>query len=55
MSASAFTFYRGSAIVMAHDLATQPTSGIEVQCVGDAHIANFGIFSSPTRHLVFDT
>lgn len=54
MSASAFTFYRGSAIVMAHDLATQPTSGIEVQCVGDAHIANFGIFLSLTRHLVFD-
>ena len=54
MSVSAFTFYRGSAIIMAHDLAVQPTTGLEVQCVGDAHIANFGIFLSPTRHLVFD-
>lgn len=54
MSVSAFTFYRGSAIIMAHDLAAQPTTGLEVQCVGDAHIANFGIFLSPTRHLVFD-
>ncbi|MBM6777233.1 DUF2252 domain-containing protein [Collinsella tanakaei] len=54
MGASPFTFYRGSAIIMAHDLASTPSTGIEVQCVGDAHIANFGIFSSPTRHLVFD-
>ena len=54
MGASPFTFFRGTAIIMAHDLATQPVSGIEVQCIGDAHIANFGVFSSPTRHLVFD-
>lgn len=54
MGVSPFTFYRGSALIMAHDLANTPNTGIEVQCVGDAHIANFGIFSSPTRHLVFD-
>ena len=54
MSASAFAFFRGSAIIMASDLATRPVTGIEVQAVGDAHIANFGMFLSPTRHLVFD-
>ena len=54
MAASPFAFFRGSAIIMARDLAEQPTTGVEVQCIGDAHIANFGIFASPTRHLVFD-
>ena len=54
MGVSPFTFYRGTAVIMARDLAQTPTTGIEVQCVGDAHIANFGIFASPTRHLVFD-
>lgn len=54
MSASAFAFFRGSAIIMASDLATRPVTGIEIQAVGDAHIANFGMFLSPTRHLVFD-
>lgn len=54
MRVSPFTFYRGTAIIMARDLARTPVTGIEVQCVGDAHIANFGIFASHTRHLVFD-
>ena len=54
MSVSPFTFYRGTAIIMARDLANTPRTGIEVQCVGDAHIGNFGIFASHTRHLVFD-
>lgn len=54
MSVSPFTFYRGTAYIMASDLATTPITGIPVQCVGDAHIANFGIFRSPTKHLVFD-
>ncbi len=54
MSTSAFAFFRGSAIIMASDLATRPVTGIEIQAVGDAHIANFGMFLSPTRHLVFD-
>lgn len=54
MAVSPFTFYRGTAIIMARDLALTPITDIEVQCVGDAHIANFGIFASPTRHLVFD-
>ena len=54
MGVSPFTFYRGSAVIMAADLATMPVTGLEVQCIGDAHIGNFGIFMSHTRHLVFD-
>ncbi|KFI58280.1 hypothetical protein BCHO_0364 [Bifidobacterium choerinum] len=54
MSDSAFTFYRGTALIMANDLARTPVTGIPVQAVGDAHIGNFGIFYSPTMHLVFD-
>ena len=54
MSASPFTFYRGSAIVMADDLAGSPTSGIKVQLCGDAHLSNFGVFGSPERQMLFD-
>lgn len=54
MAQSPFAFLRGSALVMAHDLATTSTSGLEVQLCGDAHLANFGIFASPERRLVFD-
>ena len=54
MSASPFAFLRGSAVVMASDLSTLPTSGISVQLCGDAHLANFGMFASAERALVFD-
>jgi len=54
MLASPFAFLRGSATVMAHDLATTPVTGIEVQACGDAHVMNFGLFATPERHLVFD-
>jgi uncharacterized protein (DUF2252 family) len=54
MAASPFAFLRGSALVMAHDLATAPASGIEVQLCGDAHLANFGVYASPERRMVFD-
>ena len=54
MSASAFTFYRGAAAVMADDLATVPSSGLWVQLCGDAHLSNFGVFNGPDRRLVFD-
>lgn len=54
MAASAFAFYRGSALIMASDLATTPNTGITVQACGDAHISNFGLFSSPERRTVFD-
>jgi uncharacterized protein (DUF2252 family) len=54
MIVSPFTFYRGAATIMAHDLALTPRSGLTVQCCGDAHLSNFGVFASPERRLVFD-
>lgn len=54
MIASPFAFFRGSAAVMAADLATTPAMGARVQLCGDAHLANFGIYGSPERRLVFD-
>src|SRR3954447_6818273 len=54
MMVSPFTFYRGAAKIMAADLATTPTAGLEVQLCGDAHLSNFGLFASPERTLLFD-
>jgi uncharacterized protein (DUF2252 family) len=54
MLVSPFTFYRGGALIMASDLAGTPRSGLTVQCCGDAHLSNFGVFASPERRLVFD-
>jgi uncharacterized protein (DUF2252 family) len=54
MLASAFTFYRGAAAIMANDLASAPSSGLRVQLCGDAHLSNFGVFQAPDRRLVFD-
>jgi uncharacterized protein (DUF2252 family) len=54
MLASPFTFYRGTAGIMAFDLAEDTATGIDVVVCGDAHISNFGLFASPQRTLVFD-
>jgi uncharacterized protein (DUF2252 family) len=54
MLASAFTFYRGAAGIMAADLAVGADSGLWVQLCGDAHLSNFGVFQAPDRRLVFD-
>jgi uncharacterized protein (DUF2252 family) len=54
MVRSPFTFLRGSAALMAHDLATTPATGIKVQACGDCHLLNFGAFATPERNLVFD-
>jgi uncharacterized protein (DUF2252 family) len=54
MLVSPFTFFRGAALIMASDLAATPDSGITVQCCGDAHLSNFGVFGSPERRLMFD-
>lgn len=54
MAASAFAFYRGTAALMAADLAADPHTGILVASCGDAHVANFGFFASPQRTLMFD-
>jgi len=53
MLVSAFTFYRGAALIMAADLAGTPRSGITTQVCGDAHLMNFGAFASPERRLEF--
>ncbi len=54
MLVSPFAFLRGSAVVMASDLATSPVSGSQVILCGDAHLSNFGLFATPERNLVFD-
>jgi uncharacterized protein (DUF2252 family) len=54
MLASPFAFFRGTAALMAADLAQTPDSGITVQLCGDAHLSNFGGFAAPDRQLVFD-
>ena len=54
MAASPFAFYRGTAALMAADLSRSAGSGIPVASCGDAHVANFGLYASPQRTLVFD-
>jgi uncharacterized protein (DUF2252 family) len=53
MSVSPFAYLRGSAAVMTSDLATLPSTGIQVQLCGDCHLMNFGLFATPERNLVF--
>jgi uncharacterized protein (DUF2252 family) len=54
MLASPFTFFRGSAILQAHDLSRVPNTGMVMPICGDGHLANFGGFATPERQLVFD-
>jgi uncharacterized protein (DUF2252 family) len=54
MAVSPFTFYRGSAKIMAADFADSPVSGLSAQICGDAHLSNFGSFASPERQQLFD-
>lgn len=54
MAASPFAFYRGTAALMAADLASAPHSGILVAACGDAHVSNFGFYASAQRALMFD-
>lgn len=54
MLESPFAFMRGAAGLMACDLARTPSTGVYVQLCGDAHMANFGVFASPERRLLFD-
>ena len=51
---SPFSFYRGTALNMAGDLAASPASGIRVQACGDCHLMNFGAFATPERRVIFD-
>ena len=54
MIVSPFTFYRGSAAIMASDLSQTPSTRLRVQCCGDAHLSNLGVFAAPDRRVVFD-
>lgn len=51
---SPFSFFRGTALNMAADLAVTPTSGLRVQACGDCHLMNFGAFATPERRVIFD-
>src|SRR5947199_2492269 len=51
MMASPFTFYRGTATIMAADLKDTPVAGLTAQLCGDAHLSNFGVFGSPERRM----
>ena len=53
MIASPFTFYRGSALAMAVDLAGTPSTGVRVQCGGDSHLVNFRGLATPERQVIF--
>jgi hypothetical protein len=54
MALNEFSFLRGAAAVMAADIALGPSTDLNVQLCGDAHLSNFGVFFSPERRLVFD-
>jgi len=54
MVASPYGFLRGSAVVMAEDIARLPATGITPVICGDAHLGNFGFYASPERDLVID-
>ncbi len=54
MVSSPYGFLRGTAIVMAHDSASLPATGITPVICGDAHLGNFGFYASPEGELVID-
>jgi uncharacterized protein (DUF2252 family) len=54
MVASPYGFLRGTAVVMAEDVAHLPATGITPVVCGDAHLGNFGFYASPERDLVID-
>lgn len=54
MAASPFAFLRGSAGLMAYDLARTPVTGVGAQLCGDAHAANFGLYGDARGELVMD-
>src|ERR1700736_4618907 len=54
MIASPYGFLRGTAVVMAEDVARLPSTGITPVVCGDSHLGNFGFYASPERDLVID-
>lgn len=53
MLVSPFTFYRGNALLQAHDLAGTSNMGLVSPICGDCHLMNFGGFATPERNLLF--
>ncbi|MFM0295751.1 MULTISPECIES: DUF2252 domain-containing protein [Paraburkholderia] len=54
MAASPFAFFRGTAILQAHDLSKVSDTGLTMPICGDGHLMNFGGFATPERQLIFD-
>ena len=54
MIESPYGFLRGTAVVMAEDVAGLPSTGITPVVCGDAHLGNFGFYASPELDLVID-
>jgi uncharacterized protein (DUF2252 family) len=53
MLVSPFTFYRGNALLQAHDLGKTADMGMRSMICGDCHLMNFGGFATPERNLLF--
>ena len=54
MATTPYGFLRGSAAVMAADVASLPSTGIHPVICGDAHLGNFGFYRSPEGAQVID-
>ena len=54
MVTSPYSFLRGTAVVMAADVARLPATGITPVVCGDSHLGNFGFYASPEGELVID-
>ena len=54
MITSPYSFLRGTAVLMAHDVAGLPATGITPVVCGDSHLGNFGFYASAERELVID-
>ena len=54
MATTPYGFLRGSAVVMAADVASLPSTGIHPVTCGDAHLGNFGFYRSPEGAQVID-
>src|SRR6195952_4574424 len=54
MTASPYGFLRGTAVVMAEDVAHLPSTGITPVACADPHLGNFGFYASPELDLVID-
>ncbi|MBP5946369.1 MULTISPECIES: DUF2252 domain-containing protein [unclassified Pseudomonas] len=53
MLESPFKFFRGNALLQAHDLSGTANMGLVSPICGDAHLLNFGGFATPERNLLF--